>query len=129
LAVVALLGATAAEARISASDPPRRGTDQRAAILNAVRPSIEAEFGPGIEFVPYCVKVWKGWALLTAEPRRKGGRKIEPRAQKDWDDNIGVDAVLRFRQGRWTLLKSAIGSMDIWYDGFAPRALIDSHCY
>ena len=120
-----------AQAKVSPNDPPRTGSSQRLAILNTIRPAVETELGPNIEFVPSCVQVWNGWALVSAEPQRKGGRKIDRRILADWDnrDGLTVTALLRFRYARWNLVDHAIGATDVWYDGIAPRTLMQSRCY
>jgi hypothetical protein len=120
-----------AAAQVSPTAPPVAGSGQRAAIMNAVRPAIETELKLKVEFVPSCVQVWRGWAVLTAEPRRRGGRKIDPKILADWEnrDGLTVTALLRFRYGRWNLVGHAIGATDVWYDGTAPRALLRSGCY
>jgi hypothetical protein len=122
---------TAAIAQVNAIAPPQVRSAQRVAILNAIRPAVELELGRNIEFVPSCVQVWKGWALVAAEPQRKGGRKIDRRILADWDnrDGLTVTALLRFRYGRWNLVGHAIGATDVWYDGQAPRPLMRSACY
>ena len=122
---------TAAIAQVNAIAPPQVRSAQRVAILNAIRPAVEPELGRNIEFVPSCVQVWKGWALVAAEPQRKGGRKIDRRILADWDnrDGLTVTALLRFRYGRWNLVGHAIGATDVWYDGQAPRPLMRSACY
>ena len=123
--------ASALSAQVSAVAPPRAGSAQRVAILNAIRPAIELQLGRNVEFVPTCVQVWKGWALVAAEPQRKGGKKIDPRILPDWDnrDGLTVTALLQFRYGRWNLVGHAIGATDVWYDGQAPRPLMRSRCF
>jgi len=41
------------------------------------------------------------------------------------DPSFQVNAYLRFRGGRWTVVDYAIGPTDVWYCGLqgAPRAL------
>ena len=119
------------EAQVSSHHAPRPGTAQRQAIINAIRPAVETELGPDVIFVTRCVQVWNGWALVNAEPQRRGGRKIDPRILADWDNRDGIDvtALLRFRYGRWNLVDHAIGATDVWYDGVAPRPLMLSRCY
>ena len=121
----------AATAQVSSMAPPKPGSAQRAAILNATRPAVETELRTKVEFVPSCVQVWNGWALLTAEPQRPGGQKIDRRILSDWDnrDGLTVSALLRFRYGRWNLVGYALGATDVWYDGTAPRPLMRSRCY
>ena len=131
LAIAVASAASATPAQINAVAPPRAGSAQRVAILNAIRPAIELELGRNVEFVPTCVQVWKGWALVAAEPQRKGGKKIDPRILPDWDnrDGLTVTALLQFRYGRWNLVGHAIGATDVWYDGQAPRPLMRSRCF
>lgn len=131
IAVSLLMVAAGAAAQVSPGAPPRVGTPQRAAILNAIRPAVELELGPDVEFVPSCVQVWNGWALVNAEPRRRGGRPIDPSVLDDWDnrDGVTVTALLRFRYQRWNLVGHAIGATDVWYDGRAPRQVMRSRCF
>ncbi len=131
LALALAFVSAVATAQVSDTHPPRPGTTQRQAILDAVRPAFETELGPGIVFVGRCLQVWNGWALVNAEPRRRGGRKIDPKILADWDNRDGLDvtALLRFRYGRWNLVDHAIGATDVWYDGVAPRQVMRSKCY
>ena len=132
LAAFAVLSTNSpATGQVNAVAPPRAHSAQRVAILNAIRPAVELELGRNVEFAPSCVQVWKGWALVAAEPQRKGGKKIDPRILPDWDnrDGLTVTALLQFRYGRWNLVGHAIGATDVWYDGQAPRALMRSPCY
>ena len=67
LAAFALaLPSSAVLAQVNAVARPH--TAQRVAILNAIRPAVELELGRNVEFVPTCLQVWKGWALVAAEP-------------------------------------------------------------
>lgn len=126
-----LCASTPAVSQVTAFSAPHTGSEQRAAILNAIRPAVETELGPNIEFVPSCVQVWKGWALVNAEPLRRGGKPLDRTILPDWEnrDGLTVTAMLRFRYGRWNLVGHAIGATDVWYDGKAPRPLMRSRCY
>src|SRR5690242_9703667 len=54
--------ATAAYAqRVGPTAAPAPGSAQRRAILDALRPSIEAQIGPNIEFVVREIRVVRGW--------------------------------------------------------------------
>lgn len=130
-AAVAGLQVPSSAAAQNSSAPPTTGSQQRAAIMNAVRPAIEVELGPNVEFVINCIQVWNGWALLNAEPRRRGGRPIDPRVLPDWEyrDGLTTTALLRFRYGRWNVVGHQIGATDVWYDGIAPRRLQSARCY
>lgn len=108
-----------------------RGTPQRAAILNAIRPGVEQQLGGRVEFVVHCLQVNNSWALANLEPQRPGGRRIDPRVISDWQnrDGLTVTSVLRFRNGRWRVVDTAIGATDVWYEGLAPPALLRSRCH
>ena len=113
-----------------ATSRPVRGSAQRIAILNAIRPAVEAELGPPVEFVVTCLQVENGWALVNAQPQRRGGRPIDPHVLSDWEyrDGLTVTAVLRFQHRRWNVTGHAIGATDVWYDGQVPRSLQRQPC-
>ena len=92
--------------------------------MNALRPSIEARLGPSIEFVVKDLKVYHGWAFVTADPQRKGGGRINGyRYLGQWYDIGGMEvtAVLRYANGRWNLVSSEVGATDVWYCDLGPR--------
>lgn len=98
---------------------PQPGSPERKAIMDAVRPSIEARLGSNIEFAVKRLEVGKGWALLYANPQRKGGGRIDPRryfSALDLQsmDGLTVTAVLRYRNQRWNLIDKSIGATDAW---------------
>ena len=74
LALCALVSNTPGSARLG---HPRPGTAERAAILEALRPAIEARLGPDIEFVVKDLRTYRGWAFVMADPQRRGGRRID----------------------------------------------------
>jgi hypothetical protein len=105
---------------------PRPGSPERAAILDALRPSIEAQLGPNVEFVIKDFKVYRGWAFVLADPQRKGGRAIDGRRYfPNWYDIGGLEtsAILRFQKGRWNLVASNIGATDVWYCHIGPQQI------
>lgn len=109
---------------------PAVGTSERAEVLDALRPSIEAELGPSIEFVVEDIRVKDGWAIVHANPQSKGGKKIDWRRHylpSDWQmmDGLGVTAILRFSNGRWNLVERAIGATDVWWCDRVPFGLSD----
>ena len=120
---VALTGAAAA-----AGHTPPPGSAERRAILDALRPSIEARLGPLVEFVIDRLEVSRGWAFVQAEPQRKGGRRIDWRryfAASEWEhmDGMTVTAILRYERGRWNLIDKAIGATDAWYCDLGPATV------
>ncbi|MFM6854521.1 MAG: hypothetical protein ACKOUM_10630, partial [Sphingopyxis sp.] len=123
-------GAHAAAGRGDAASAPARGTAQRTAILDALRPRVEQELGRPVEFVVTCLRVNNGWAFANVQPRQRGGRAIDPRILRDWRERDGLTttALLRFRNGRWVVQDHAIGATDVWYDGMAPAPLMRQPC-
>ena len=118
VAPVAAQGVSAASAA--------QGSAQRRAILDAIRPAVEAQLGPDIEFVVHELRIVGGWAFVAATPQRRGGWPINGYDYfPDFDDMGGleVQAVLRLRGGRWTVVEQAIGATDVWYCDMGPRGL------
>lgn len=106
---------------------PAPGSAKRKAILDALRPSIEAQFKSRVEFVPKVFCVQGTWALVFADGQRPGGGELPWRnvMDHDWHEVGGheISAVLRFRNGRWNLVESAIGATDVWYEQMVPKSL------
>jgi hypothetical protein len=127
--IVPLL-ALCASAVAGAAVTPGAGTPLRRAVLDALRPAVEAKLGPEIEFVVTRLLVENGWAFVQVEPQRKGGRKINGKAyfRTDWEhmDGLTTTAILQYHNKRWNLIESSIGATDAWYCGnravaaFAP---------
>ncbi len=120
----------AVQGEVDARSPADPGTAQRRAILDSLRPAVEARLGPNVEFVVDRISVAPGWALVFANPQRRGGAPIDGRAifgdDIDNMDDLAVTAILRFQDGRWNLVDHAIGATDVWYcDGRvgAPSSL------
>ena len=115
--------------RVDAVSPAGPNSPQRRAILDALRPRIEAVLGGPVEFVVTRMQVQAGWALVIAEPQRPGGGRIDGRRYfpHDFDnmDGLTVSAIMRFRGGRWMLADHAVGATDVWYCAMRgpPRSL------
>lgn len=122
----------AALAQGSPSAPAAVGSVQRRAILDALRPAVEAQLGPNIEFVVIDIDVRQGWAVVRADPQRRGGARIDGRryfgaGDLEFMDGLTVSAVLRFRNGRWNHIGHRIGATDVWYcDGTLPSGVSKS---
>ena len=115
-ATLALLG-------LSAAAP---ASPQRKAVLDALRPPVEAKIGRSVEFVVQVLRVEDGWAFVMADPQRKSGKPIDGnRYFDDFDnmDGLRVDAVLQLKGGRWRIVDLAIGATDVWYCDVGPRRL------
>ena len=70
-----ILSATADSAGAQATTPPR-GSPLRAAILDGLRPMVEAEVGSPVEFVVIDLRVIGEWAFAYVTPQRPGGGEI-----------------------------------------------------
>lgn len=114
---------------ISATAAPVRGSAQRRAILDALRPAVQAEIGPEIEFVVHDIRVVRGWAFVSATPQRPGGAPIDGARYFPYFsemDGLATTAVLRLERGGWTLVDHAIGATDVWYCDLGPANLTPS---
>ena len=114
---------------VGATASPAAGSAQRRAILDAIRPGVEAQIGPNVEFVVRRLRVVQGWALVIADPQRRGGRPIDGHLYFPDFDNMGglsVTAILRFQRGRWRVVEQAIGATDVWFCDMGPAGLTPS---
>ena len=114
---------------VSATASPAAGSAQRRAILDAIRPDVEARIGPDVEFVVRRIRVIDGWAFVLADPQRRGGRPIDGHRYFPYFDEMGgltVTAVLRYRGGRWRVVEQAIGATDVWFCDMGPPGLTPS---
>jgi hypothetical protein len=107
---------------------PPRGSPERAAILDAVRPAAEVVLHPPVEFVVTKMNVVDGWAFVALNPQRPGGGAIDPRQTRlarNYEagvvDGLTTYALLLFRNGRWHLIDWAIGPTDLFWDSWPDR--------
>ena len=124
--VAGIAPAPAQRSPVNATAAPAPGSAQRRAILDALRPAIERRLGPDVEFVVRDMRVANGWAFVTADPQRRGGRPIDGRRYfREFDemDGLTVTALLRFGT-RWTLVDHAVGATDAWYCGRGPSRAV-----
>jgi hypothetical protein len=109
----------------------------RVQILNAYRPSIEAQLGAPVEFVVDALNVMGDWAFVEARPQRPGGTPIDWRQtryrqafESDMMSNI-VLGLLHRTDGGWQVVENVIGPTDVaWEDWLKthnlPRELFRS---
>ncbi len=106
---------------------PPPGSPSRKAILDALRPAVEKQLGPSIEFKVTLIRVQGEWAFVIADPQRKSGKPID-----GWRifgehfgnmDGLRVEAVLRRQRGRWAVVDHGMGATDVWYCDVGPRSL------
>lgn len=116
---------------------PAPGTPLRSGILNALRPSVQAEIGGDIVFAVSQIRVLHDWAYVSARPQRAGGKPIDwlaTKFRKDWEADAMSDLVLALlrRQGdEWKVVECEIGPTDVsWVEwiktyGIPRRLFID----
>lgn len=105
--------------------PP--ATADRKAVLDALRPRVEAKLGPNVEFVVAHLRIEDGWAFVIVDPQRKGGKPIDGWAifgeHFDNMDGLRTEAILRRTKGRWRVVDWGIGATDVWYCDVGPKKL------
>jgi hypothetical protein len=96
---------------------PAKGSPERAAILDAIRPTIEAQmFGP-VEFKIDTMRTDGDWAFVMADPQRPGGKPVDPETtafagREDEMDGLTVLGLARLVKDRWVHIDDIIGPMD-----------------
>jgi hypothetical protein len=122
------LGGAVSPALAQVTTPPR-GSPLRAAILDGLRPMVEAEVGKPVEFVVRQMRVVGEWAFVLVTPQRPGGGPIPyvyTRYQAAVDEGAFDDqvaALLRETPSGWLVYEYNLGATDVpWVDwgGFYP---------
>jgi len=113
---------------------PAKGSAERKAILNAIRPAIEAQMRGPVEFQISVMRSDGEWAFVDANPQRPDGGEIDPETtafvgRSDSMDGLTTYALVRFADGRWNHVDDIIGPTDvaymIWPDQYqVPKAVV-----
>jgi hypothetical protein len=118
----------------TAQEAVPRGSPLRATLMDALRPTFEAESNGPVEFVVDRLTVWRDWAFAEVRPQRPGGQRIDWRrtryreaVESDTFSNVSF-ALLRRQGGSWILQEFVIGPTDVawieWQQRFRlPEAL------
>ena len=119
--VVALVIGMTGMAQAAGWYEPARGSAERKAILDAVRPVIEAQMDGPVEFVIRDLRVEDGWAFLVADPQRPGGGAIDPRSTRfgedaSFMDGLTVYALVLWANERWHLADHVVGPTDVAFE-------------
>lgn len=132
----ALLLTVAATGAAEAQPPspvhtPAKGSPDRKAILDAVRPIAERDLGAPVEFVVGEFNVAGDIAFVALKAQRPGGGSIDPYrtpfAERNGEETVSmfdcchVEAVLQKSQGVWRVLESGVGTTDVWYTEWCRR--------
>ncbi len=105
---------------------PAKGSAERAAIMDTLRPAVEAEMRGPVEFVVTTIRVTPNWAFVQVEPQRPGGGVIDPEqtgfaGDTDMMDGLTVYALMGFQAGRWNLIDHMVGPTDVGYADWQQR--------
>jgi hypothetical protein len=104
---------------------PAQGTPERKAILDTLRPTLEAELKAELVFVVSDIRASADWAFVMAQPQRKDGKKLNGKNiyGEHWEhmDGLTLTAVLRKKTNRWTLLEYQVGSTDVWWQQYCDQ--------
>lgn len=122
LVVLCLMVAGPKLAVADAFTPPR-GSPLRTAVLDGVRPMVEAEVGKPVEFVVHYMGVAGEWAFVLLSPQRPGGGGIPyintryaTAVAEGFFDNQ-VSALLRDTPAGWLVYEYNLGATDVpWVD-------------
>ena len=122
LVLISALFAALQPAAAQVTTPPQ-GSPLRAAILDGVRPMVEAEVGKPVEFVVQQMRVLGEWAFVVLSPQRPGGGPIPyvyTRYQTAVDEGFfdnQVSALLRDTPSGWLVYEYNLGATDVpWVD-------------
>lgn len=118
LVAISILGLNAGFAQ--SVKTPKPGSAERTAILNAMRPQVEAAMRGPVVFVIDTMNVAEGWAFVTAYPQRPDGSEIDPYATGyaqdiEFMDGLSTYALLLYANARWNLVELHTGPTDVSY--------------
>ena len=121
---------------------PPRGSDTRAALMDAIRPHAEWIFGPPIEFDVYELRVAGDVAFAGLTAQRPGGAPIDllatPGYARGEVDTSGISipqiiqVLYRLSGNTWVATHFRFGATDVWYS-YGPicaeyRAVVGDVC-
>lgn len=129
-----LLLAAAQTADAQRTHTPPRGSAERQALMDALRGTVQRELGKPAIFEVRALRVLGDWAFADVSPRKPDGSPFDYRGtplEQAWREGFvddGMYAVLRRQDGRWRVVRHAIGPTDVawmaWENELrAPRAL------
>jgi hypothetical protein len=124
---IALLGATLALMVSTAGaqqvyEPPR-GSPERRALMDAIRPLAESLFYPPVEFVISDLRVSGNVAFASVVAQRPGGGAIDVQSSPGWRDGYffpdsdptAGQALLQRSGNGWVMSFGLFGATDVWW--------------
>lgn len=130
------MAATLLQNRASNVMTPPPGSDLRRALMDTIRPPFEDALGAPVEFFVRRLAVMGDWAYASVRPQRPGGRPInwsqtkfaqEVRAGAFDTDASG--ALMRLRNGRWTLVDHVIGPTEAYWIYWQEKFNLPEHFF
>ena len=103
---------------------PAKGSKERAALMDAIRPVAEWWLGAPVEFVVVTLRVEGNRAFAVLEAQRPGGKAVDleqtPLVLRDgWDprdlDGSRIDVLYQKSGTQWVAVLREIGATDVWY--------------
>jgi hypothetical protein len=115
---------------------PERGSDERKAIMDALRVPVEKKLHQQVIFKADHLKVQSDWAFLIGKPQRLDGTPVDysGTVYKDAVDagafDDGIVALLHEVSGKWRVVQFVIGATDVpfvdWDKKYhAPKAIFE----
>ena len=100
-----------------------RGDPDRKRIIDTVRAPMQREVGGRVIYYDVAIREADGWVFFRGEPKRPGGRYIEPKgtfyeADADFMDGWTNYVLLRRSGSRWQIVERHIAPTDISYCGW-----------
>ncbi len=105
---------------------PRRGTAERKALMNALRPLAEDDLGAPVEFVVHDLRVSGDRAYAAVQPQRPGGKEIALEDtpgyfrgdfSEDTMDGTNIHVLYARKGETWVVMEYSVGAMDVWFAG------------
>ena len=135
--VAALLGPQTA----LAWQEPARGSEQRADILDSIRPLLEWQLGAPVEIVVNTLRVEGARGFVSAYAQRPGGQPIDlaatPMARRgeyypEISDGTTIQALMQQSGRMWVPVHHAVGATDVWFIDAefcaAWRSVLSDYC-
>lgn len=104
---------------------PAPGSEARTAILDAVRPTVEAKVGTAVKFEVYRIRVLGTWAFVLLHPQRPDGQQIDWTSTQyggAWQAGSFQDrvaALLHRSSGQWVVYTYNLGGVGVVWSSWA----------